>query len=555
MKNKKICAIANCRVSTKEQEIHGNSLNRQNEIVREAAKRLGVEIVKCWSGSRSSKRGKNVNRKDIKEMLDYCRTHQQVKYLIIDEPDRFMRSVEEAFHFEVEFRQRGVEIWYASDDQLNTDDMTAKMMRFMKYFVAEGSNEERMRKAICGGRKALREGRYPYHVKLGYTKGETPGVHVVEPESGEVLKSLLIKIASGLISVSEALVEFNNSPYIKSGKHRPYRIDKWKIVVTDPYYAGIVEMKSQINERNEHGLHEPLISKEQHEKIVEIVSGKNRKHSGPRKNGNPEFPLNTITFCEKCYAEEIALGREGIHNRAKFVGSNTTNGKSNKRYPKYKCRKCRRLINKDELHEQVHDELSCLEMTSNGRNKLTKALRKIWNLEEDTRASEVAKLRTQVVNLAKEKEHLLTSICNVSNPTVIAELENKVEERVAEIGDIETKIEKIENSRNDDRERFLRFALAFADDLGNGFFNLQPNQAKKCELLLFPNGFFVDADKKVHIPKISPFYRYRSTKKASKDAQNSPMVIPAGVEPAIFWMRTRRPGPLDDGTTTYIITQ
>ena len=26
------------------------------------------------------------------------------------------------------------------------------------------------------------------------------------------------------------------------------------------------------------------------------------------------------------------------------------------------------------------------------------------------------------------------------------------------------------------------------------------------------------------------------------------LVIPAGVEPAIFWMRTRRPGPLDDGT-------
>lgn len=96
--------------------------------------------------------------------------------------------------------------------------------------------------------------------------------------------------------------------------------------------------------------------------------------------------------------------------------------------------------------------------------------------------------------------------------------------RVAEMGDIEAKIEKIENNRNDDRERFLQFALAFADDLGNGSFALQPNQAKKCELLLFPNGFFVDADKKVHIPKISPFYRYRSTKKASKDAQNSLMV-------------------------------
>ena len=31
------------------------------------------------------------------------------------------------------------------------------------------------------------------------------------------------------------------------------------------------------------------------------------------------------------------------------------------------------------------------------------------------------------------------------------------------------------------------------------------------------------------------------------------LVIPAGVEPAIFWMRTRRPGPLDDGTNNIYI--
>ena len=32
------------------------------------------------------------------------------------------------------------------------------------------------------------------------------------------------------------------------------------------------------------------------------------------------------------------------------------------------------------------------------------------------------------------------------------------------------------------------------------------------------------------------------------------LVIPAGVEPAIFWMRTRRPRPLDDGTSTLKLT-
>ncbi len=33
------------------------------------------------------------------------------------------------------------------------------------------------------------------------------------------------------------------------------------------------------------------------------------------------------------------------------------------------------------------------------------------------------------------------------------------------------------------------------------------------------------------------------------------MVTPAGVEPAIFWMRTRRPGPLDEGATYQVRTQ
>ena len=35
--------------------------------------------------------------------------------------------------------------------------------------------------------------------------------------------------------------------------------------------------------------------------------------------------------------------------------------------------------------------------------------------------------------------------------------------------------------------------------------------------------------------------------------ENSLIVTPAGFEPAIFWMRTRRPGPLDDGAMGSIV--
>ena len=44
-------------------------------------------------------------------------------------------------------------------------------------------------------------------------------------------------------------------------------------------------------------------------------------------------------------------------------------------------------------------------------------------------------------------------------------------------------------------------------------------------------------------------HRAMATKNAEMSAFNFNVVIPVGVEPTIFWMRTRRPGPLDDGTT------
>lgn len=42
-------AVAICRVFTPEQRLN-NSLNRQEESVQKAAKTLGVEIIKTWSG-------------------------------------------------------------------------------------------------------------------------------------------------------------------------------------------------------------------------------------------------------------------------------------------------------------------------------------------------------------------------------------------------------------------------------------------------------------------------------------------------------------------------
>src|SRR3989344_2165601 len=157
-------AIALCRVSTPEQRL-SNSLNRQEISVNDAAGKLGVEIIKIWSGDISSRVGKNVKRKDLVEMREFCKNNKSVKYLIVDEVDRFMRSIKEMFYWMVEFEQLGVKVWFASNQQLNNDGAQADLFLSLDGYKGQGSNEERISKCIAGHVQALKEGRWTFPIK------------------------------------------------------------------------------------------------------------------------------------------------------------------------------------------------------------------------------------------------------------------------------------------------------------------------------------------------------------------------------------------------------
>lgn len=94
MKNQ---AIALCRVSTKKQRLEGSSLEAQEVRVNECAAYLEAEIMKFWSLDTSSRKGKNIARKDLHQMFQYCKSHRKIKYIIVDEADRFMRALQDAF--------------------------------------------------------------------------------------------------------------------------------------------------------------------------------------------------------------------------------------------------------------------------------------------------------------------------------------------------------------------------------------------------------------------------------------------------------------------------
>lgn len=511
-------SIASCRVSTPEQKLN-NSLNRQEKNALKVAAELGTEIIRWWSGDVSSKAGTNVKRKDLKEMEEFCKQNKNVKYLIVDEPDRFMRSIDEAFYFEVLFRELGVKVWYACDPMLNTGDLNAKMLKFSKYFPAEGSNVERITKSINGQVAALQEGRYTFSPKPGYRRGYERGIQEVHEVRGPALKKVLIDIVTRCVTVSQGLVDLNDSDFMKG--HAPYKMDKFRKIVTDPFYAGIVEINKQVKVRNENGLHEPLITKEQHYELLKIMQGKAKNQSGPRKNGNPKYPASNLTTCEQCSDK-----RNG-----RFVGFDHSNGKANgPTYEKYRCRACGKYLTRQDLHAQIEQEFKDNQLTDDGIQVFMESLESVWKQNEGEVNQEVNRIEHKIKVLRESIQNHVEAVTDPSNFSIKDELLKAIDKKRIEAAELQDEIEKLKTSADDDREEFLKFALKFAKDMGGHFLDpsLSPENRLRCKDIVFPAGFYVDKNKRVYTPQKSLLITLAAKKKDAEASRNSHLVQSVG---------------------------
>ena len=517
----KIKAIALCRVSSLEQ-LKNNSLKTQDKDVHHLAEQYNAELVRVWSGQASSKRGRNLSRKDLKEMIEYCDKHKEIKYLFVTVPDRLARSTEEGFWFVVELRKRGVKIIF-SDDKYNSDDSFGNLMRAFGFFAGEASNEERIRKSIHGHEAALKEGRYTFQPPIGYMRGKTAGIHEIDPDFGPYLKYALIGIANGTMTVKGAMSWYNdNCPDILLGKHCKVKMDKWRKWIVNPYYAGVVEMNKQIKVRNEHGLHTPLITMEQHKNIVEAVEGHKRLHKGPKKGGNPRFPLNQLLLCEECRKNGKIF---------KFTGYDNTNGKTTKKYSRYFCRGCNKSLSRDEAHQQVQETISRLDFSEKGRKAVVKALGNVWSNEEAGIRQELELRKRDITNLSKQRNRLLDQLLDEKNNQLKELYRERLEIITKQITEAESKSKVLEHELERGRSDFIGFALDYIDHMGTHFFELPLEEVAVCKNILFPSGFFVDFNKTIYTPEISPLYRERTKKKDAETSKNALVVGRKGLEP------------------------
>src|SRR5947209_11167910 len=388
-------AVALCRVSTSKQRIEGTSLQAQERYVEECANYLNADICRIWSLDASSRKGKNLARKDLHEIAAYCKTHKAVKYLILDEVDRFMRSVDEYYWWKVEFKKIGVRLAYAKMPEItHEDNPLAVMKELFEVFKAETSNHERITKTRDKMQARIDAGYYPGPQHLGYKPSSIKGLHVPDQPRFGHLQKALEAIAARKSTIHEALKYLETSGVRLNGGKK-LDMQKFRRLLAEPYYCGVVKMGSF--RQNDHGLHEAMISTDEFEAIFQISRG--RKAKFKVKKHNPDYPMNGL-LCEPCFTVQG-------NKLGKYIGYQHHNGKlgaARKYYQRYHCRSCHRSFLRHDLHEKIDVYIRSARMSAETRSDLLQRLRKAWAEIEQETLNEVARLQASLKLIEQQKK-------------------------------------------------------------------------------------------------------------------------------------------------------
>lgn len=293
MKYNKIKSVIICRVSSKEQEDTGYSLDAQEKLLKEYAHKNSIDVTKIYKISESAS-GKQA-RKKFYEILQFIKKNN-VTIIICEKIDRLTRNLKDAAIVNDWVQEdKSHEVHFVKENFIvnqNTKahenfvwDMKVAMARFYTNNLSEEVKK--------GQKEKIAQGWLPTKPPLGYITTGDKGhkIHIIDGEKAQYIKKMFELYSTGNYSTT-ALVDIifkeglRNRSGKKVGKSRLYDL------LTDPFYYGVMKWKEQIFPAK----HEAIITKD----LFNLVQEKlNRKFNVPRYQKHlPVFKAKMN--CDEC---------------------------------------------------------------------------------------------------------------------------------------------------------------------------------------------------------------------------------------------------------------
>lgn len=512
MKEEMLNAVIYTRVSTEEQT-QNYSLDSQEKECRLYANRNNLTTVKVFREEGAS--GKTVSgRPELKSLLTYCTTKKNnISSVLVYKFDRWSRNVAEGLSVVAMLAKQGINVQAVTEP--TEDNAMGKAMRGMMLVMAELDNNVKSERVKCGMMAAFEAGRWPWGAPIGYKHTVVDGKKkIILLASFKPILINLFEEAGKNIYTKEQLANKLNIWGFEKLWGRPATIKTIDKIIKKKFYFGMMEASTWKQETM--GTHEAVIEESVWQKAYVALYGKPKNYVRTGKSN--DFSLKVFTRCGSCFKP-----LRGSYNRG--------NGGL---YANYHCTEkgceCRVIERKEKLEENFRLHLKMFSLSEIQQKLLRAVLLEKFDAKVRNQEHEENIIRNRLEEIKSERLAIIKSTSKelITNEEAIPLLDKlKIDEMASNLELSESKIDKHE------AETVINFTASFLSDVGKLWERLDTDKRIKLQYAIFPKGVTYK-DGEFGTNEISPSFNLIQHFAEEK----SPLVTPAGIEPAIFRMKT-----------------
>ena len=259
--------VAYARVSSKEQEAEGFSIDSQVRLLQKYAAEQGITLEHVFVEAETAKKA---GRKAFGEMVRFL-LQNPGRVILVEKVDRLYRN----FADYVKVDSLGVELHFVKDGMVVSESSKSqdKFMHGIRVLMAKNYVDNLSEEIRKGLDEKAAQGIYPTHAPLGYINSLEPGTRrkiiVPDPSRASLVRELFELYATGTCSL-EGLTKHSRLIGLKTKKGANLPKSAVAQFLKHPAYMGLVRWGG----KETTGIHEPLVSREVWEQCQAVMSGR-----------------------------------------------------------------------------------------------------------------------------------------------------------------------------------------------------------------------------------------------------------------------------------------
>jgi site-specific DNA recombinase len=282
-------AVTYIRVSSKEQQEEGYSLEAQEQLLRGYASRNGFAIVREFKDVETAKRA---GRPSFSEMVLFLRRHVRHRpAILVEKTDRLYRNLKDW----VTLDELEVEIHFVKENFVLSRESRSneKFVHGIKVLMAKNYIDNLAEETEKGMLEKARQGYWPSTAPIGYANVERDKQRLIEPdpEKAPLVHRLFELYATGNYSLDDLRHKIAREGLAYGARRSPMPKSSLEHILKNPIYYGDFAWKGVMY----HGQHEPIVSRGLWEAAQAVFGNKWKS-----KSKKHEFAFTGLIECGTC---------------------------------------------------------------------------------------------------------------------------------------------------------------------------------------------------------------------------------------------------------------